>query len=166
MAKTKLTIEVEFDPSKTDGEGLATAFDNLLKTAMSTPSILDEYGEVKPSKDGFLCSEEEDGSTVVTVNVIEFFDDMPIGLASYLDNKKGNEEAEKRFKAIAKENGTFSDEDLEAYVEDGIVEEGTWKAVLFHSTNEQQPDQDDLEAEDERDSRRGLYGPEYPNEKF
>jgi len=55
MARTKLTIEVDFDPSKTDGEGLATAFDKLLKTVMSTPGYLEEYGEVKLSKDGFLC---------------------------------------------------------------------------------------------------------------
>jgi hypothetical protein len=92
--------------------------------------------EIRLVEDDF--EEEVDGRPVATVNVIEFADDQPIGLASYPDNKKGNEEAEKRFKAIAKENGTFSDEDLEAYVEDGIVENGTWKAVLFHSTLEGQ----------------------------
>jgi hypothetical protein len=71
---------------------------------------------------------------ISTVNVIEFSDDMPIGLASYPDNKNGNKEAEKRFSAIAKENGKFSDEDLEDGLEDGIVENGTWKVILWHST--------------------------------
>jgi hypothetical protein len=85
-----------------------------------------------------MTSTKEDGKPVATVNVIEFADDQPIGLASYPDNKTGNGEAEKRFKAIAKENGTFLDEDLDAGVEDGIVENGTWKVVLFHSTIEGQ----------------------------
>jgi len=55
MAHAKLTIEVDFDPNKTDSEGLATAFDGLLKTAMCIPGVMDEYGEVNLSKDGFLC---------------------------------------------------------------------------------------------------------------
>ena len=42
--KTKLSIEVEFDPQQTDAESLASAADTLLQTALSTPGVLDEYG--------------------------------------------------------------------------------------------------------------------------
>ena len=42
--KTTLTVEIEYDPQKTDPEGLACAMDRLLETALSTPDILDEYG--------------------------------------------------------------------------------------------------------------------------
>lgn len=39
-----LTIEIEFDPSITDADAVGVAVDSLLETAMSTPGILDEYG--------------------------------------------------------------------------------------------------------------------------
>ena len=42
--KTKLFIEVEFDGNQTDAESLAAAADMLLQTALSTPGLLDEYG--------------------------------------------------------------------------------------------------------------------------
>jgi hypothetical protein len=42
--KTTLTVEIEYDPQKTDPEGLACAMDRLLETALSTPDILEEYG--------------------------------------------------------------------------------------------------------------------------
>ncbi len=42
--KCVLCIPVEFDRDATDPEALACAFDRLLETAMSTPGILDEYG--------------------------------------------------------------------------------------------------------------------------
>jgi len=45
--KTQLQIEVEFDPTVTDAESLASAADRLLRTALSTPNILDEYGDPK-----------------------------------------------------------------------------------------------------------------------
>ena len=41
--KTLLTLEVDYDPSVTDPEGLATAMDRLMETACSTPDILDDY---------------------------------------------------------------------------------------------------------------------------
>jgi hypothetical protein len=47
MKKTKtatLTLEIEYNPRKTDPDGLACAMDRLLETALSTPGILDEYG--------------------------------------------------------------------------------------------------------------------------
>jgi len=41
---TTLTVEIEYNPRKTDPEGLACAMDRLLETALSTPGILDDYG--------------------------------------------------------------------------------------------------------------------------
>ena len=46
MATTTYTLNVEYDADKTDPEGLATALDTLMETALSTPGILDEYGAV------------------------------------------------------------------------------------------------------------------------
>lgn len=40
-------LEVTYDAQVTDPEGLCNAFDKLLETAMSTPGILDEYGNPK-----------------------------------------------------------------------------------------------------------------------
>jgi hypothetical protein len=41
--KATFTIDVEFDPNATDAESIASAADRLLKTALSTPGIMDEY---------------------------------------------------------------------------------------------------------------------------
>jgi len=43
VAKTTLTIEVEYDPRVTDPDSIANAADSLLETALSTPDVLDEY---------------------------------------------------------------------------------------------------------------------------
>lgn len=54
MKKTaRLILEVEYDDRVTDDESLCSAFDTLLETAMSTPGILDEYGN--PKVHGFTC---------------------------------------------------------------------------------------------------------------
>jgi hypothetical protein len=42
--KTTLTVEVEYDSSRTDPEGLACAMDRLFETALSTPDVLEDYG--------------------------------------------------------------------------------------------------------------------------
>ena len=42
--KTTLTVEIEYDPAMTDPEGLASAMDRLLETALSTPGIMEDYG--------------------------------------------------------------------------------------------------------------------------
>jgi hypothetical protein len=44
MQKTTLMVDIQYDPEMTHPEGLATAMDRLLKTALSTPDLLDEYG--------------------------------------------------------------------------------------------------------------------------
>ena len=41
-----LEIKINFDSAQTDAEGIAAAFDQLLETAMSTPGILEDYGNV------------------------------------------------------------------------------------------------------------------------
>ena len=48
--KTTLTVEIEYDPSMTDPEGLASVMDRLLETAMSTPDIMSEYGNPNPGE--------------------------------------------------------------------------------------------------------------------
>lgn len=45
MAKATFTVEVEYDPEMTHPDGLATALDILLETALSTPGILEEHGD-------------------------------------------------------------------------------------------------------------------------
>lgn len=54
--KTTLTVELEYDPAKTDPEGLACAMDRLLKTALSTPNILEEYAN--PTVGEFFVASE------------------------------------------------------------------------------------------------------------
>ena len=54
--KTTLTVEIEYNPRKTDPEGLACAMDRLLETALSTPDILDEYGN--PTVGEFFVAKE------------------------------------------------------------------------------------------------------------
>jgi hypothetical protein len=44
MKTARLYLDVDYDESVTDAEGVANALDTLLETAMSTPEILDEYG--------------------------------------------------------------------------------------------------------------------------
>jgi hypothetical protein len=41
----RLYLDVEFDENKTDAESVATALDRVLETGMSTPGVLDEYGD-------------------------------------------------------------------------------------------------------------------------
>lgn len=53
---TTLTVEVEYNPRKTDPEGLACAMDRLLETALSTPGILDDYGN--PTVREFFVAKE------------------------------------------------------------------------------------------------------------
>jgi hypothetical protein len=50
--RTTLTLDIEYDPEMTDPEGLASALDRLLETALSTPDILEECGN--PSLGEFL----------------------------------------------------------------------------------------------------------------
>ncbi len=45
MAKTTLTLDVEYDDRVTDPEALASAADRLLETVLSTPGIMEEYGD-------------------------------------------------------------------------------------------------------------------------
>ena len=43
--KTNLSLEVEYSPKRTDPESLATAVDRLLETVLSTPGIMEDYGD-------------------------------------------------------------------------------------------------------------------------
>lgn len=50
MQTARLWFEVTFDENITDAESLSNAFETLLETAMSTPGILDEYGNPEISR--------------------------------------------------------------------------------------------------------------------
>jgi hypothetical protein len=63
MMKTTLTVEIEYDPAMTDGEGLACAMDRLLETALSTPGILEDYGD--PIVGEFFVAQETSAPKVV-----------------------------------------------------------------------------------------------------
>jgi hypothetical protein len=54
--KTTLTVEVQYNPRKTDPEALACAMDRLLETALSIPEVMDEYG--KPTIGEFFVAKE------------------------------------------------------------------------------------------------------------
>lgn len=42
----ELRVKVFYEPDKTDDESIATAMDILIENAISTPGILDDYGDV------------------------------------------------------------------------------------------------------------------------
>jgi hypothetical protein len=68
--KTTLTVEVDYDPHLTDPEGLACALDRLLETTLSTPGIMDEYGN--PRIGEFLVGEAvalSPGKSTVVVEI-------------------------------------------------------------------------------------------------
>jgi len=73
---------------------------------------------------------------ITTVNVLEFADDQIVSLASYPETPEGNKEAEQRFKDVATENTGYPMKSIEEAIDDGVIEEGTYKVVLFHSTEE------------------------------
>jgi len=64
MKTTTLTVDVDYDPETTDPESLASALDNLLKTALSTPGILDDYGD--PVVGEFLAPRPHEAYVVAT----------------------------------------------------------------------------------------------------
>ncbi len=45
LEKSRLWLEVEYNPEYTDPEGLAQALDRLLETVLSTPGIMEDYGQ-------------------------------------------------------------------------------------------------------------------------
>ena len=63
MKTTTLTVDIEYDPHKTDPEGLACAMDRLLETALSTPGILDDYGN--PTIREFFVAKETAAPKVI-----------------------------------------------------------------------------------------------------
>ena len=67
------------------------------------------------------------------VVVIEMSEGVVQGASAYTDDPEGNAQAEKRFRAIVKENyPETSDHDLEVMVEDRICEKNTWQAMIVH----------------------------------
>ena len=97
MAKTTLTLDVEYDDQVTDPESLASAADRLLKTALSTPGILDEYGN--PRFGEFLVTltiaqAEDDSSHSLRRWVLYDLDtDALVGTKVYIDYDEAAEDA-------------------------------------------------------------------------
>jgi hypothetical protein len=71
---------------------------------------------------------------IKTVNVLECTDDGPLGIHSFIDDKQGNQEAEKFFREVALENGAKEDE-LDDCLDDGHFESGNYYLYIIHSTN-------------------------------
>jgi len=65
-----LTVEIDFDDTITDPESMASAMDSLLKTALSTPGVLEEYGNprigdfIAPQAIHTAAVEHEDGLNI------------------------------------------------------------------------------------------------------
>jgi hypothetical protein len=57
MKTATLSLTVRYDDKVTDAEALCSALDTLLETAMSTPGVLEEYGN--PSVSEFQVVIEE-----------------------------------------------------------------------------------------------------------
>lgn len=74
----KLYVEVQFDPEMTDAESLASAFDNLMKIALSTPEILDDYGN--PGVGEFYAIGETPTRHVTVVEVTDPDTRAPVAL--------------------------------------------------------------------------------------
>ena len=61
--KTTLTVEIEYDSEMTDAEGLACAMDRLMETILSTPGIVEEYGN--PRVGEFFVAKETAAPMIV-----------------------------------------------------------------------------------------------------
>jgi hypothetical protein len=57
MKTCKISIVIEYDETVTDPESIASAADILLDTALSTPGILEDYGN--PQFGRFYCDAAE-----------------------------------------------------------------------------------------------------------
>ncbi len=75
MKSCTLTLHISYDPQVTDPESLASAFDTLSETALSTPGILEEYGDLAIGE--FLVapddSEECDGPSEDSGSASDFY---------------------------------------------------------------------------------------------
>jgi hypothetical protein len=59
LKTTTLTVDVEYDQRFTDPEGLACAMDRLLETALSTPGIMEDYGN-PTVRESFVAGDPKD----------------------------------------------------------------------------------------------------------
>ncbi len=78
-----LTVDVDYNPAMTDPESLASAMDTLLETALSTPGILDDYGD--PVVGEFVATREYVAHVISEVHnrgpaIDTFHSDAPITL--------------------------------------------------------------------------------------
>lgn len=70
---------------------------------------------------------------IATVNVIEITNGTLQGVHAFRDNKPGNAQAEKVFRAFLKENTTLTDGQVDLCVEDGHYDTNGYEIFLTHS---------------------------------
>ena len=68
-----------------------------------------------------------------TVNVIEQGESIN-AIRSFTDDAEGNAEAEAIFRSIAKENASVTDEEIDAALDDGWFQDGTYTCTIIHSS--------------------------------
>lgn len=66
-----------------------------------------------------------------TVNIIEASEGCVLGITSFKETKEGNKEAEELFRKIIIENVPV--EDIEAALDNGYYEDGTYTIYIVHS---------------------------------
>lgn len=71
---------------------------------------------------------------VDTINVVEESEGELLGIRSYSNDKTGRGEAKEMFKAIARENGATTDEEIKDALFQGHYEEGTYNLFLLSSS--------------------------------
>jgi len=99
--KARMTLDVEYDPSMTDPEGLAAALDRLLKTALSTPDILENYGN--PSFGEFLPTiDDEETATLVNRRFVLYDCDMEklVGTQVYASYQEAVDAMDPRLQSV------------------------------------------------------------------
>jgi hypothetical protein len=95
--KTTLTVDIDYDPAVTDPEGLASAADRLMETVLSTPGIMEEYGDPRFGEFFVLSSASEaehDASQTRRRWVLYDLDgDTLLGTRVYTDHDEAVEDA-------------------------------------------------------------------------
>ena len=95
--RTTLTVDIDYDPEVTDPESIASAADRLMETILSTPGIMEEYGDPRFGEFFVLPSTakaEHDSSHARRRWVLYDLDgDVLLGTRAYNDHDEAVEDA-------------------------------------------------------------------------
>lgn len=73
---------------------------------------------------------------VNTINVIEYAEDVILGVHSFSNDDEGRKEAGECFESIIRENGDeITKEEIEDFIEEGMYEQGEFQVFLINSSN-------------------------------